>query len=413
MALVDIATKYESVAAVLEDPTVGHQQASELVIQLGFQTTEASVRRYRAKTGWVRADDIPLHTEPVEGDEDEEEPDLSEVIAALEASNRRLYKQATEAKRNSESLIEAVYRAAFDSATLASTRPKIVVPPKLVARSGKKEEVALFHMTDWQAGKITETYNSDLMAKRVDRFMETALDIVEDMRLVRPVRKAVILLTGDMVEGVKIFPGQEFEIDADLYTQIFNVVEKIEDIVRLALEHFEEVSVVAEYGNHGRIGNKAAGFKPSDNIDRIVYGIAARRLNDLPRFTGFQTSAAWFQHFTIGNYTAIAIHGDEIKSFGGNTPSYGILRKANQWASGVVPNFKDVYMGHYHQHMELQLANGGKVYMTGSTESDNIYAQEFVAATGTPTQRLHFIEPERGIVTSRWIIEVDDEDDPS
>ena len=38
--------------------------------------------------------------------------------------------------------------------------------------------------------------------------------------------------------------------------------------------------------------------------------------------------------------------------------------------------------------------------MTGSPESDNGYAKEFVAAVGKPSQRLHFVDPARGRVTS-------------
>jgi hypothetical protein len=49
--------------------------------------------------------------------------------------------------------------------------------------------------------------------------------------------------------------------------------------------------------------------------------------------------------------------------------------------------------------MQLQLANGGSVYMTGSTESHNEFAQEFVAATGSPSQRINFINPRKGFVT--------------
>jgi hypothetical protein len=257
-------------------------------------------------------------------------------------------------------------------------------------------------MTDWQGGKRTETYDRQIMRHRVGKYVDKAHAITEIQRADHPVDEAVLLFTGDMVEGVSIFPGQVWELDGTLYEQMFDVADLMIWTIKQALHIYETVEVIAEYGNHGRLGKKGDGIKASDNVDRMVYNIVRQRLADESRLVDFQTSGDWYQHFTIGNYTAMAIHGDEIKSFGGNIPAYGILRKANQWASGVLPAFRDLYIGHYHQSMQLQLANGGSVFMTGSPESDNIYAHEFVAATGDPSQRLHFINPDKGRVTSEY-----------
>jgi hypothetical protein len=54
------------------------------------------------------------------------------------------------------------------------------------------------------------------------------------------------------------------------------------------------------------------------------------------------------------------------------------------------------------------MANGqGAVYQTGSTESDNRYAGVMLAASATPSQRLHFIDPEKGRVTAAYKIWLD------
>jgi hypothetical protein len=53
-------------------------------------------------------------------------------------------------------------------------------------------------------------------------------------------------------------------------------------------------------------------------------------------------------------------------------------------------------------------ANGqGSVYQTGSTESDNRYAGVLLAASATPSQRLHFIDPDKGRVTAAYKIWLD------
>ena len=68
-----------------------------------------------------------------------------------------------------------------------------------------------------------------------------------------------------------------------------------------------------------------------------------------------------------------------------------------------------MYGGHYHTHAELPLANGeGSFYQTGSTESDNRYAGIMLAASATPSQRLHFIDAEQGRVTAQYKVFLDD-----
>jgi hypothetical protein len=397
----------EWVQQILMDPNVGHQAAADDLVFNGVETSETAVRRWRKANEYKRAILVEpgrktLHTEPEQGDpeavaEDTEEVGQEERIASLEADNRRLFAAYKKAKARGDEYIEAVYRAATDAAQYVGQRD---VTPPLADTRMKPTEVALWHLTDWQGGKRTETYDREIMHRRIEKYVEKATEITDIQRADHPVKHGVLLFTGDMVEGVSIFPGQVWELDGTLYEQMFDVADLMIWTITQALHTYETVEVVAEYGNHGRLGRKGDGIKASDNVDRMVYNIVKQRLAHEPRLTKFQTSGDWYQHFTIGNYSAMAIHGDEIKSFGGNIPAYGILRKANQWASGVLPSFRDLYIGHYHQAMQLQMANGGSVFMTGSPESDNIYAHEFVAATGDPSQRLHFIHPEKGRVTS-------------
>lgn len=404
-ALTD-STDVEWVREILMDPEVGHEAAAADLVFNGIETSESSVRRWRKANGYKRSVLVPLdktpkrlNTQPVEGEAEAvaANEELRERIVSLEGDNRRLFQQFTKAKARGDEYIEAVYRAARDAAQFVGATP--VTPPKADKRT-KASEVALWHLTDWQGGKKTITYDRTIMRTRVMRYVEKAHEITEIQRADHPVRKGVLLFTGDMVEGVSIFPGQVWELDGTLYEQMFDVSDLMIWTIKQALQIYDEVEVVAEYGNHGRLGKKSDGIKASDNVDRMVYNIVRERLAHEGRLKKFQTSGDWYQNFSIGNYKAMAIHGDEIKSFGGNIPAYGILRKANQWASGVLPTFRDLYIGHYHQSMQLQLANGGSVYMTGSPESDNVYAHEFVAATGDPSQRLHFVHPVKGRVTS-------------
>jgi hypothetical protein len=333
--------------------------------------------------------------------------DLSEFeqaqrIDQLQRTAENLQRQLIAAKHKTGELVEAVYRAAKEAATLAP--PAKAVPPIKDKRKAK-EEVALLHCSDWQTGKRTIDYNSTVTKERIERLNHKVISITEIQRNDHPVKKLAIAYTGDMIEGVCIFPGQAFEVDSTLYEQLFFTASLMESQVRTMAEHFEQVDVFTEYGNHGRIGRKGE-FPAKDNMDLMCYRIVAGRTEDLSNVT-WHISTNWFNMLTVGNYSALLVHGDEIKSFGGNTPAFGILRKVSAWASGVVPTFVDCYMGHFHQPLTLPIPRGGRIFVVPSTESGNEYAREFVAATGRPGQRLNFINPDKAEVTSEYLLWLD------
>lgn len=323
-------------------------------------------------------------------------------VAELRKIAERAQRKLAAAKAKTDDLVEAVYRAAHDAAVLTGKRSL----PKAPGRDRRKgEEVALAHLTDLQYGKSTESYGTKVCEERVARFAAKIGRIAEIQRADHPVRECHVMLGGDMVEGTHIFPGQVFEIEAYLYEQLFGCARLIGDFVSAQLGQFESVVVWEESGNHGRIGRK--GDDPgSDNFDRMVYRIARESIGDHPRLT-WHPQESWHRIVEIGNYRAMLAHGDEIKGFGGNVPAFGILRKANAWASGVVEPHLDTYLGHFHQAMTLQKANGGRVFVTPSTESGSVYAQEFVAALGVPGQRLHFVDPVAGRVTAEYLVWLD------
>ena len=319
----------------------------------------------------------------------------------LRAACRRLEKKLAATKARTADLVEAVYQAARDAATITG-RPPARSPVK--DRRRKSSEVALVHATDWQFGKKSPSYDGQICAERIGRFADKVVRLTQIQRADHPVRDVVLMLGGDMVEGVRIFPGQAYEIESTLYEQLFGCARVVESLVRTLADNFESVRVVTEWGNHGRLGRPGE-YPAGDNIDRVLYRICEERTREVATWV---MSDDFYNRVTIGNYEAMLAHGDEIKSFGGNVPAFGILRKCNAWASGAIPyKFQDVYLGHFHTPMTLTLANAGRVFVTGSPESGNAYAAEFVAATGIPSQRLHFVDPEAGRVTAEFSIWID------
>jgi len=329
----------------------------------------------------------------------ENEAVLQDEIDALKRTLENAQRAVARAKSKSADLVEAVYRAAKDAA-LVQPRVKVSAPRAI---KSKKSEVAVVHLTDWQAGKISVSYNLQVLRRRIDQMCDKVVALTEIQRAHHPVNDCVLVLGGDMVEGLTVFPGQQYEVEAHLFEQMFTVANIIESVVHRLSANFTHLQVVCEYGNHGRIGRK--GDMPgADNVDRMAYQIASERCSHLKHVT-WQQSADWYQIATIGAYKLLVVHGDEIPSFGGQTPAYSILRKCNAWATFM--DFDDAIMGHFHTPINLTMANGGRIWVTGSPESDNQYAKSFVAAVGKPSQRLMFVDPVKGRVTCEYVCWLD------
>ena len=327
-------------------------------------------------------------------------PSLAEhvEIEELHRVNMDLQRRLARAKAKSDDLVDATLAGARAAMLSLGPVPKVPAPK----RDGRKRsgEVALWHLTDWQGAKVTTSYNSDVMRSRVVQFCDKAEKITEIQRADHPVKDAVLLFGGDLVEGLFNFPHQPFEIDQTIFGQYVTVSRLIVDVVRRALSIYEHLTVVCEWGNHGRIGSKRAAVPASDNVDRMCYELARQLLANEPRLT-WQDCPEDIQHVEVGNYRALLIHGDEIGR-NGFASRNTIVQHANRWRSGAHRwEFRDVYVGHYHVHGEEGLANGeGSVYWTGSTESDNRYAGDTLASSAIPSQRLHFVDPDAGRVSA-------------
>lgn len=331
-------------------------------------------------------------------------PEVTELRDAL----RRTQNELAKAKNKRRGLEDVVYAAARDAALTLGTPPPVPAPKR--DRRSAKPEVAFLHTTDWQVGKETRSYSTEIARERISVEMMDKVELITDIqRSHHPIRECHIGFGGDMIEGLTIFPGQGYEVDSTVIQQLFAASDIEERVIRRALAMFEVVHVYEEYGNHGRMGRRGE-LPGRDNFDLISYKITKGRMEaEIAKGrVVWHDIVDFYNIIRIGNYEAMLAHGDEIKSFGGNLPSFGIRRKVTAWAAGAMSdNFMDVYLGHYHIADVIQLPNGYRVFITPSPESDNAYAKEFVASAGVPGQRLHFVEPDRGRVTSEHVIWLD------
>jgi hypothetical protein len=299
-------------------------------------------------------------------------------LEAMTKTAQRLSRQLKDAKNRSNALVEVVYQAAYDAAMVVGVNKSIPIQKD---KRVSKSEVALWHLTDWQGAKLTTSYNSQVMKERVLKFVHKAESITRVQRADHPVKDCTIMLGGDMVEGLFNFPTQPFEIDSTIFEQYVTVAMLLVDVVLKALGIYERVTVIAEWGNHGRIGSKRDAVPKSDNFDRMTYELARRLLAGEKRLQ-WEDCPEDIQKVEIGAYRALLMHGDEVGRAGFASPS-AWQAAGNRWRAGAYKwDFQDIYLGHYHKVAQEGLSNGvGAIYWTGSTESDNRYARDSMAAS--------------------------------
>lgn len=327
----------------------------------------------------------------------------------LRRSLARTQAQLAKARAKVDDLVAATIEAAHD-ATIAMGPLTPTPAPKMSTKDGL--EVAIWDTGDWQFSKVTPSYNSNVAEQRVRQFVEKCTTITERVRMGTTVNDAVVIFGGDMVEGLFNFPTQPYDIDATLFEQYVRVARLCVEVVKSALTVYEHVTVVPEWGNHGRIGSKRDAVVRSDNVDRMCFELAKQLLENEPRLT-WQDCPEDVQRLEVGNYRALVMHGDEFGRTGFVAPA-SFVQHVNRWRSGAYRvdgepwPFNDVYTHHNHTFGELPLANGeGSVFWNGSTESDNRYANIGMASTALPSQRLHFVDPDKGRVTAQYKIHLD------
>lgn len=325
----------------------------------------------------------------------------------IRSENRRLARLAEKNKNVKDEAVLAVYEAAFNAFNEFELPP---VKQKSISSNKKGiSETAVAVFGDWQLGKVTPSYNSDVLADRIEKYTEKLIEITEIQRADHNVDTLHVWLLGDIVEGEEIFPGQSHLIDSGLYRQVgVNGPEILGNFLRTALENFKHVHVTGVIGNHGAVGGRARKqHDPETNMDRLLYKIVELIFKDEPRITFNIPDGKGERNFyavdTIGNYSSLLIHGDQMPA---PTSYYGYYKKVMGWKDGAIPeNFDDVFMGHYHQQFKMTIGSG-LLRISGSPESHNTYAQEYFSSMSRPCQHLMFVHPENG-VTSEYSIWLD------
>lgn len=335
----------------------------------------------------------------------------AELEETKQALNRALRKLDA-VKLKQEDVVQATREAIADAARGFQVPP--VKPPNGVGASGrtsntKAAEVAILQGTDWQLGKVTPNYSTAVCEERIQRLARKVLKLTEIQRADHPVRECRVYLTGDLLEGENIFPGQAHKIDASLFKQMIVDGPRITiGLLRTLLSTFDKVHVVAVTGNHSRLQRRGLDH-PETSSELMMLGAVKLAMANEPRLTWAPLEAAgerqWYAVDPVGEKSFLLWHGDQVRSGALGYSWYGFSKAISGYRMGAVPEPFDYSLsGHWHQAVRMSV--GDVTHWGGpSTESMNTYAAEMMKSQGHPAQWLFFCHPRRG-VSAEYLVDL-------
>ena len=337
----------------------------------------------------------------------------SSKIKDLKDTNTRLLKQIDKLKDKKADMVEAVYQGARDG--MRTLDFPDINKPTIKKSTKKDEQICVPLISDIQLAKRTPDYDTNVAERRVKLYAEKIVKLAEIQRANATVDKCVVLALGDIVEGELIFPGQSHLIDSSLYRQVTVDGPRImHTFFSILLENFKEVEVYWVIGNHGALGGRSRrDYNPETNADRMLGKILDTMFAGEKRIK-FNIPEGVDNHwYTVANLGEKAkffcFHGDNIRGSMG-VPFYGYNKKILGWkalaANGLMEDFTHAVAGHYHTPTSLYI-NDVRVWVNGSTESYNSYAQEQLASMGRPCQFTLFVKPDKG-VTAEYLVQLEE-----
>ena len=271
------------------------------------------------------------------------------------------------------------------------TNSNLSIPTPSPTGNKNHQEIRVLHLSDIQYGKITATYNPKIAHQRLMNIVSIVGHIIEAHRTHSKIERLHLYLGGDIIEGHDIFPGQGQQIAFGSYRQAKGVSESLAALIIGLLKYVKRIKILCVPGNHGRIGKD----DPDSNWDTQVYDLVKLRVNN-PRIE-FPDPGNWYQTDRILDWGTLLVHGHQIQGSGAGFPLNGVTRKAMGWIDSIAESWDYLFFGHFHTLSSCVL-NHRVILSNGSPESDNTYAQETMAATGSPVQRLCFFDKKHGMI---------------
>lgn len=328
---------------------------------------------------------------------------IDKLVAANDEKANEL-KRVNRSKAATEKELEAARKELLiiQSISTAPRQPRhFKMPPK---KTDKWHATPIYVASDLQLGEVVlpgamhgfNAYDNAIAAGRFRYAAESVIKMTRDGMPKYDYDGIVVVLNGDPISNNIHEELQETNQGTVLET-VMLAYELHVAMLRLFLEHFPKVLVIATPSNHGRTHAKTPHkAQARSSYDWLIAKLLQKEFANDSR-VHFQISDANEEQFRVYNKVYSAEHGHWIKGAGdgvaGIGPSMGRARMRRQQRDQGMGRPVDEYIfSHFHQ---LVFGNGWT--LNGSFIGYNEYASDLALIVGKPEQALLIATPERGI----------------
>jgi metallophosphoesterase superfamily enzyme len=343
------------------------------------------------------------------------------------AFEARLSKERETAQRKADiaelkRLLSAESKKREYVAAIAAHAPLLDPAPKLFKPSvpeTKPEHTWVLVLSDWHVGQETMRESTgqmfeqslDLTKFQVEQLWKKVERLFYVQRHSTKIRKLVILVLGDIVEGDGMRRSQTRKINEVVTKQTVDATDLLAYLVRNFLTLFEEIELHVVGGNHDRTTEKAgdAGLGELDYCDTYAWLIGAFLERLFAADSGrvrIVTHESFYGTTIVAGKRLVFEHGASIRggsgSYGG-VPWYPIVNGAMRYGQ-MLGGLDFFIMGHWHIPGLLPLGNGwGHLILNGALPASTHFVQSMFKSVGRPSQTLLNLHPEHGLVNYQQI----------
>lgn len=286
--------------------------------------------------------------------------------------NSKDLRKLSEEWEKREDILDAIKGAAKDLSGLSF---KEIANSKFKNKNTKKMTLELL-LSDVHVGKLTDTFNHEVLKKRLKQIAETTIKEMNRAAEHYKIDRVIVAFVGDMIEsatfhGTESMKGCEFGNSMQIQeclTQMFHLV--FAPICIAAAKLGARVDAVGVTGNHDRTEQDRTFYKVGeDNVTWIIY----RTMEEFTRMTGLK-NVTW--HIPVEPYQFLEIYGegtlyehfDNVK--GSNLVS-GIDTLMAKRANQLKKVIHFIRGGHYHNPMESGI---GRILVNGNVPGNDGYS---------------------------------------
>lgn len=358
--------------------TRSNREIAKALRTLGFDRTKEGVRKRAQHLGikFIAPGEVDITQTMQE--------DLREVVIDFAPVNAEfIYPLSTKEKTQRTVFERESTRSLYDD--LQEIRKEVPRISSVLSPDYRSEkETAVLLLSDFHVGKLvdecdgTKAFNVEIAEDRILSLADKVLDATHG----REQDELVILLTGDLVDGEGIYPGQEMHLEMHVCDQIRMVTKSLWTVTQQLMGQFKNIRIVTTRGNHGR-----SGLSDEANWDNIIYQ-QLELLADMEADPDLKVRNSYgnFNTCEIKGWKTLIRHNAPAQA---DTPAS--IAKFAGWYS--VHHWDLMAFGHWH-HWGVMTWNGKPIFRNGSLSGGDDYSEQF-GACDAPTQLLFGVTDER------------------